>query len=462
MDSYTEVYPAAAAILGGDKSGRELNLNGLKTLSPEAAKALAKYRGPLFLNGLRSLDAATERIFAKRNHEVTFLQGLTALESRRLAKAVAAAGHYFGDLCFMRLRKLSVEAAQVLVTADGRLSFGGHGRFTPDVNEILGKADNVIRFFGRKRLTLDAVFGLGTEGHTHDGELVFPEVRQLDAEAAAELARYPGAAIHFVSLEEITPEAARAIAPYRGTLDLRGVTTFSGEAAVALANRSAETRLQSQDLESSDGSFIVRLAPDNVFNLGTIRQLTPDLAGTLSAAPILDFCNLKKLSPQTARLLGENHHGSLLLDGLESLPESVAAALALHDGGVSLRRVRHLSLSAAKSLATVRGFVSLGGLKRLGPRLAAELAGCTGNLMLDGVEELTPGVARKLQKHTGMLSMNGLSEISIETAKILAKKPNQKRLVRCGGSIAAVQFLLREDPDRVTMMYRLNSDGAFE
>jgi hypothetical protein len=82
--------------------------------------------------------------------------------------------------------------------------------------------------------------------------------------------------------------------------------------------------------------------------------------------------------------------------------------------------------------------------------------------MLDGLTELTPAVARKLQKHTGILSMNGLAEISLRTAKILAGKPNQKRMTRCGSSVAAVKYLLENDSKRVTMMFQLNSNGAFE
>jgi len=371
-------------------------------------------------------------------------------------------GEENGDLCLNRVRKLSPEIARVLAKANCWLTFGGHAQFSPEVNEILSRAETV-RFFGHKRLRLKHVLGLGCDGKTHDGELLFVGTSQIDTDAAAELAKYPGGAIKFITLEVISAEAAEALAPYRGKLDISSVLEHTPEAAVILAKRSGRTCTSYTHMtEASDGSLIVRLNDDSVFNLGEVRGLTPQLAATLASAPILDLRNLKKLTPKAALVLASNHHGTLLLDGLDSLTDKVAAALSKHEGGLSLRKVRRLSPTAARHLASVRGFLSLGGLKTLTPRLAAVLAEFPGSLMLDGLTELTSGAARKLQKHTGLLSMNGLAEISLETAKILAEKPNQKRMVRCGGSVAALQYLLQNNANQVTMMFRLNSDGAFE
>jgi hypothetical protein len=468
MASYTHITPAAARILGKDRSERELYLDGLTTLSAEAAKGLAKYRGPLSLNGLRKIDPELEKILAWRTRkgtycQVTLLQGLDVLESSRLAKVFAAAGEYHGALYLKGLRRLSLEAAAILAKKEFDLFIGGRVRLDPELNRVLLRVRGGLRFFGRERITLKDVKGLGADGERYEGRLNFVDARQLDADAAAELAHYPGAEICFSSLENISPEAAEALAPYPGELRLQSVLQHAPEVAVILAKRSGRTHTSySHMTEASDGSLIVRLNDDSVFNLGLVRTLTPELAATLAEAPILDLRNLKKLTPQAALVLAKQHHGTLLLDGLESLPNKVAAALSWHDGGVSLRKVQRLSPTAAAHLVSVRGFLSLGGLKTLSSQLAAVLADCPGNLMLDGVTQLTPGVARKLQKHTGILSMNGVREISEETAKILAKKPNQKRMVRCGGSVAALQYLLKNDGERVTMMFRLNADGAFE
>lgn len=327
---------------------------------------------------------------------------------------------------------------------------------------FIGRAEVQVRFLGRKRLRLKHVLGLGVDCKSHDGALQFVGTSHIYPDAAAELARYPGAIIGFPDLQTITPEAARAIAEFSGVLDLSGLTAVPPEAAVAIANGRAEVFLRELGRESNDGSLIVRLSDEGVFNFGDIRHLTPEVAATLSAAQILEFRNLKKLTPAAAHVLTEKHKGSLLLDGLKSLPYTVAAALSGHDGSLSLRGLTHISLAAAKSLTSLRGSLSLSGLTKLRPRLAAVLAEFPGSLMLDGLTELTPAAARKLQKHTGMLSMNGLTEISLETAKILAKKPNQKRMARCSSSVAAVQYLLENDGNRVTMMFQLNSDRAFE
>jgi hypothetical protein len=462
LDNYTHIEHAAAKILGRSDGWRELNLSGLTTLSPAAAKALVKYSGSLVLNGIRKVDPEIARILASRRQNITLLEGLEILEDRRLAKMLAASGEENGDVYLRRLRKLSHDAAKVLAKADCSLVFGGHAKFSEQVNTFLSRNELGVHLFGHKHLQLKHVFGLGAGGKPHDGELSFPDVSQLDADAAAELARYRGSSIRFGALQEISPAAAKALSEFHGILDLRELNAISPDAALALDKGRAETRLQGYSNEASDASLIVRLSDNGTYKLGDVRQLTPELAATLSPAPILEFRNLKKLTVAAARVLAEKHKGSLLLDGLESLPNSVAAALSGHDGSVSLRGLSHISLAAAQSLASIRGSLSLGGLKKLGPRLAIVLADLPGSLMLDGVEELSPGVARRLQKHTGMLSMNGLSEISIETAKILAEKPNQKRLVRCGGSVAAVQNLLEKDAGRVTMKFQLNSHGAFQ
>lgn len=468
MDNYTEIVSEAARILGKDRSERDLNLNGLTVIDAETVRFLARYRGPLSLNGLRKIDPEVEEILYERTRKgtylrVTFLEGLEVLESPKLAEVLAAAGAYRGELYFNQMRKLSPEAAAILARDEPIVGFGGHIRLTPELNRSLRRVRGSLRFYGRKRITLQDVQGLGADGETHEGELLFRDAKQLDADAAAELARYPGSEICFSSLENISPEAAEALAPYPGELRLQSVLQYVPEVAVILAKRSGRTHTSYAHMaEASDGSLIVRLNDDSVFNLALVRTLSPEVAATLAEAPILDLRNLKKLTPQAALVLARQHHGTLLLDGLESLPDKVAAALSWHDGGVSLHGLQRISPTAARYLTEVRGFLSLGGLKTLSPQLAAVLADCPGNLMLDGVTQLTPGVARKLQKHTGILSMNGVREISEETAKILAKKPNQKRMVRCGGSVAALQYLLKNDGERVTMMFRLNADGAFE
>jgi hypothetical protein len=462
LDDYTYIDHAAAEILGQSDDGRELNLSGLATLTPAVARALAQYSGPLVLNGIRKVDTAIARILGSRRQDFTLLEGLEELTSRRLAKMLVVCGEENGDIFLNRLRKLSPEIASVLAKASCWLNFGGHAQLSPEVNQILSRA-KMVRFCGHKRLRLKHVLGLGCDGKSHDGVLVFVGTSQIDTDAAAELAKYPGGAISFMSLEAISAEAAEALAPYRGQLDIASVLEHTPEAAVILAKRTGRTRTSYTHMtEASDGSLIVRLNDDSVFNLGEVRGLTPQLAATLASAPILDLRNLKKLTPKAALVLASNHHGTLLLDGLDSLTDKVAAALAKHEGGLSLRKVRRLSPTAARHLASIRGFLSLGGLKTLTPRLAAVLAEFRGSLMLDGVTKLTSGAARKLQKHTGILSMNGLAEISLETAKILAEKPNQKRMVRCGGSVAALQYLLQNNANQVTMMFRLNSDGAFE
>jgi len=123
--------------LADDKSGRLL-LNGLKTISPEVAKELARHEGWLSLGGLATLSDETAealvahkgylhldglkkisdqaaQALARHNGEL-FLNGLTSI-SDEVAKALAQ--HRGGQLSLKGLTRLSSEAAKALAQRNG-------------------------------------------------------------------------------------------------------------------------------------------------------------------------------------------------------------------------------------------------------------------------------------------------------------------------------------------------------
>jgi hypothetical protein len=71
--------------------------------------------------------------------------------------------------------------------------------------------------------------------------------------------------------------------------------------------------------------FLARRAEDadDIEMLEELEEQAREMADMVEAK-ILDFRNLKQLTPQAARVLARNHHGNLLLDGLESLSDSLS------------------------------------------------------------------------------------------------------------------------------------------
>ena len=79
------------------------------------------------------------------------------------------------------------------------------------------------------------------------------------------------------------------------------------------------------------------------------------------------FERLKSITPSFARCLARRKKGDLSLDGLTSLSEESAAALARHEGSLSLNGLGRLSDDAARELAKHRGPVLLQGLLTASP-----------------------------------------------------------------------------------------------
>ena len=97
-----------------------LHLDGLTTLSDEAAKALAQHKGTLYLNGLTTLSDEAATALAQHEGRSLSLPGLTTL-SDEAAKALA---QYKGDLSLASISfSLTPDSALVWATLlQGQLS----------------------------------------------------------------------------------------------------------------------------------------------------------------------------------------------------------------------------------------------------------------------------------------------------------------------------------------------------
>jgi hypothetical protein len=109
LDSVPTLTDAAAAALARHRGGT-LSLNGLKTLSDAAAAALAGREGRLSLNGLTTLSSGTAKALAAHKGDWLFLDGLTTLTDDA-AKSLA---QHRGVVSLLGLTTLTADALRSL------------------------------------------------------------------------------------------------------------------------------------------------------------------------------------------------------------------------------------------------------------------------------------------------------------------------------------------------------------
>ena len=110
----------------------------------------------------------------------------------------------------------------------------------------------------------------------------------------------------------------------------------------------------------------------------------------------------------------------LSLKGLKSVDAEAAQAIAGYSiGPVLLDGVATLSDDAARAIAQHKGWLSLNGLTTLSDTAARALSQHNGPLSLNGLTTLPDESARSLSQHKGWLSLNGLTTLSDEAAMAL-------------------------------------------
>jgi hypothetical protein len=273
-----------------------------------------------------------------------------------------------------------------------------------------------------------------TVGSIDGGFASFDALSTLTPEVAEVLVKHEGL-LSFNGLTELSPETAAVLAKHApsksfGYADLRlnGLKTISPKAAEALATHQGKVLLYS--LEKLDS---VPLAQKLARQWGEVRlgitELSPTIAAELAkhrgteedktrpgviarradgAASVLRLDNIVSLSPETAESLSA-HEGVLVLNGLTSLPPAVAASLAKRAGNSKTKR---------------HGTLVLDGLETLSTGSATVLAAFTGELVLKAITELPPDTAAALAKHKGRLHLTGLTKLSPETHTALQAHAN--------------------------------------
>jgi hypothetical protein len=241
----------------------------LKQLSEQAAAALADLcLGQLYFPALTSLSPEAARQLA-RVHAPLFLDGLQAIS----AETAAALGSHCGWLTICGLERLSPEAA------------AGLARHRPIWH--LGDMYNRLGLDGLVELPERTAASLAT----CSGNLSLNGLRVLAPGAARILAQHQAVeavaesfSLHLDGLETLSDEKASLLAEYRGGLSLNGVERLSPGALRALA------RHQGQAL-----------------SLGGLRAMSDDVAALFAARPLhLWVPSLRELSVTARAALQRN------------------------------------------------------------------------------------------------------------------------------------------------------------
>ncbi|MFM7072178.1 MAG: DUF1588 domain-containing protein, partial [Planctomycetota bacterium] len=218
-----------------DNGRGALHLNGLKTLTPEAARFICKREGDVHLNGLTTfpddaLKVLVDPRFGTTTRRNLYLKGLPTV-SDEAATMLAVWPKWSGEL--PALTSLSETAAAALASSrywDGQLP--SLAAISPAVARALSQRQG--------HLTLDGLTSLSDESSQElakhqGGRLSLNGLKKLSETAAAAFARHEGR-LSLNGLAEISSEIATSLGKHKGDwLILDGLTTLSEDGAKALA-----------------------------------------------------------------------------------------------------------------------------------------------------------------------------------------------------------------------------------
>jgi hypothetical protein len=226
----------AAALVAHD--GDRLELNGIKEISPAAARALAKGRRSSGISvGLIDLPREIAAILAEFPYNLDFphLETLS-LES---AKAIAEHGEVVqrgsetvGPTLDLGKARLTPAIAEALLAHDGPLSLNRLQRLEPGVGDVLAKHRFPVLLMLEEIDSVALARKIFSDGHASSS---VARLRTMSPEIATEYARLDPGAI--LALETLTPEAATALGTGSRSIALRAVTHLTPELARALTDR---------------------------------------------------------------------------------------------------------------------------------------------------------------------------------------------------------------------------------
>jgi hypothetical protein len=405
-------------------SFERLELNGLTSLSVNAAQAFSKHAGTLCLNGLNELsDNAAEYL---SNHVgVLELRGLVSLSEIAVENLF---GHT-GKIILSDSIILSDTSRQRLSERE-TYSWANNTNFS---NLELDKTDapknGIINMDHLTFLSDQEASDISSQnGRT----LRLNGLTELTEVAADLLAEFKGDAIELNGLKELSDEVAEKLGAFKGGLLLNGLNFLSDRGAKALSNRYIPEGVEGVTITEEEAKILAEKEGD------------------------LDLNHLTSLSVGVAIQLSKHKGGGLKLNGIKRLSSNTADYIGRHDGDLALNGLTNLSPNIARFLAPAFGFQNqildhalyLNGLTALSAETAKALSNHRGRLILNRLSSLSETAAEALSGHKGSyLSLCGIKEISDKSAEYLSKHSQVNLLGLTALSSVAAKILLKFDED---------------
>jgi hypothetical protein len=224
-----------------------LRLDGLQHVSPEVASVLVKTQRTWLYLGIRMLPPKIAEILADCNSHLSF----TGIDSLSVESARAIVRHR-RSLDFGKAR-ITPEVAEVLLDHQGLIGVSLAKRLEPGVGDVLARHKFDLGL-GLEEIDSVALAKKLFVGQHHSSSV--ENLRTLSPEVAAEYARLmPGP---ILSLERLTPEAAKALGTSPRDITLRAVTQLTPELARALTDRKPPVHLLG--IKTLDGPDAVAVA----------------------------------------------------------------------------------------------------------------------------------------------------------------------------------------------------------
>jgi mono/diheme cytochrome c family protein len=343
------------------------NLPAVSTISDEAAVELSKFSRWLVMPGLTSIsDNAAETLGRRVTGNLPKLTSLSPAVVNALGRDTANNSRH---LQLDAVTTISDEAAaQFSVKTNNRypasrwgLSLNSLKTLTPAAARSMIRRKGDLSLNGLTRISDEALKALVEDQSVNHVAPLGPFVHlegltEISDESAAMLTAWPKWSGRIPALKSLSEKGAAALASSRNwDGKLPALEAVSVETAAALARRDGDLAL--------DG----------------LRSLSDEVATALARhqGGMLTLNGLTSISESAAEILAR-HQGGLALDGLPELTPRVAQALARYQavpGKVTWDRVDWLHLDgvtslsdeAAKAIAERPGVVSLSGLKTASP-----------------------------------------------------------------------------------------------
>jgi hypothetical protein len=395
---------AAAQALGKmDRSW--IVLDGLTSLTPELAKALAQ-GGALSLKGVKKLEKETARELAQHNC-CLILSGVEEMSDG----AIEALAETRADLILESVADTSDAALEKLARFKGqRLVFG--------LRELSEKQAQLLELY-------------------HGRSLSLPSLTKLSDSAAASLSRLSVDYLRLGGVRCFSEIAAKHLSSLKGNLTLSGRLELSQAALEALQSGDHLSSWLSLSgwIDLPDYAYEI-IRTESVINSAWVlgddckvwssdpQEKSPHLNGamlTLQGAQALCYAGSSSRPYQ------------LRLDKLQSLPDGVATILKAHVGSLSIHTDKKPSTAALRSLAErkcvknnkadrygiLKSSLELG-IKDLDEDEAMALSECACPLELH-ITQLTENAAAALANCLCSLGLPKLQSLSEEAASALTK-----------------------------------------